>query len=75
MATNSPGVDTSRVFRCAWTIPGCPPVAPALEFHPTTEAILSHFSAEIDVERIGLSIHWRTSLEVMFRLRGAERLA
>ena len=48
-------------------------VAPALEFHPTTESILSHFSPEIEVERIGIGIHWRRGLEVMFRLRGAER--
>jgi hypothetical protein len=50
-------------------------IAPALEFHPTTEGILSHFSPEIEVERIGLGIHWRSRLEVMFRLRGAERPA
>jgi hypothetical protein len=48
-------------------------VAPALEFHPTTESILRYFSPEIEVERIGLGIHWRRKLEVMFRLRGAER--
>ena len=48
-------------------------IAPALEFHPTTENILGHFSPEIEVERIGLGIHWRSSLDVMFRLRGAER--
>jgi len=40
-------------------------VAPALEFHPTTESVLSYFSPTIEVERIGL--------DVMFRLRGAER--
>lgn len=50
-------------------------VAPALEFHPTTEGILSHFSPEIGVERIGLGVGWRRHLEVMFRLRGAERPA
>jgi len=50
-------------------------VAPALEFHPTTESILSHFSREIAVARIGLGIHWRSNLEVMFHLRGAERPA
>ena len=50
-------------------------VAPALEFHPTTESILRHFSPEIQVERIGLGIHWRSQLDVMFRLRGAERPA
>ncbi len=50
-------------------------IAPALDFHPTTESILSHFSPEIEVERIGLGIHWRTELDVMFRLRGAEHPA
>ena len=48
-------------------------VAPSLEFHPTTEAVLSYFSPEIEVERIGLAVEWRKGLQVMFRLRGAER--
>jgi len=48
-------------------------VAPALDFHPTTEGVLSYFAPAIEVERIGLGIHWRRSLDVMFRLRGAER--
>ena len=48
-------------------------VAPSLEFHPTTEIVLSFFSPAIDVERIGLAVEWRKGLEVMFRLRGAER--
>ena len=47
-------------------------VAPSLEFHPTTEAILSYFSPEIEVERIGLAVEWRKGLQVMFRLQGAE---
>ncbi len=47
-------------------------IAPALEFHPTTEVILRYFSAEIDVERIGLGVEWRKKPEVMFRMRGAE---
>jgi len=50
-------------------------VAPALEFHPSTERILAHFSREIEVERIGLGAHWRSAIDVMFRLRGAERPA
>ena len=50
-------------------------VAPALEFHPTTESILSHFPADIEVERIGLGIHWRSQIDVMFRLCGAEHPA
>lgn len=48
-------------------------VAPALEFHPTTEALLSYFSPAIEVERIGLAVEWRKGLQVMFRLLGAER--
>jgi hypothetical protein len=48
-------------------------VSPALEFHPATETILSYFSPSIDVERVGVGVEWRKGLEVMFRLRGAER--
>ncbi|MFN7992501.1 MAG: hypothetical protein U0Q18_02820 [Bryobacteraceae bacterium] len=48
-------------------------VSPALEFHPSTETILSYFSASIEVERVGLGLDWRKELQVMFRLRGAER--
>jgi len=48
-------------------------VSPSLEFHPTTETILSFFSPEIDVERIGLAVEWRKGLQVMFRLPGAQR--
>ncbi len=48
-------------------------VAPSLEFHPTTEALLSYFSPTIEVERIGLGVEWRKRLRVMFRLPGAQR--
>ncbi|MDQ2901340.1 MAG: hypothetical protein M3Y07_16315, partial [Acidobacteriota bacterium] len=48
-------------------------IAPALEFHPTTESILRYFLPSIEVERIGLGANWRSDLQVMFRLRGAER--
>jgi len=47
-------------------------VSPSLEFHPTTETILSFFAPRMDVERIGLAVEWRKGLNVMFRLRGAE---
>jgi hypothetical protein len=46
-------------------------VAPALEFHPTTETILRYFSPAIDVERVGLALEWRTKLQVLFRASGA----
>ncbi len=48
-------------------------VAPSLEFHPTTEAILGFYAPQIEVERIGVGIEWRKGFEVMFRLAGAER--
>jgi hypothetical protein len=48
-------------------------VSPSLEFHPTTETVLSFFAPEIDVERIGLAVEWRKGLQVMFRLPGAQR--
>ena len=48
-------------------------VSPALEFHPATETILSYFQPSIDVERVGVGVEWRKGLQVMFRLRGAER--
>jgi hypothetical protein len=48
-------------------------VSPSLEFHPATETVLSYFSPQIEVERIGLAVEWRKELRVMFRLRGAGR--
>lgn len=46
-------------------------VAPALEFHPTTETILSFFSSFIEVERVGVGVKWRESIQLLFRLDGA----
>ncbi len=46
-------------------------IAPALEFHPSTETILSFFAPEIEILRIGLGAQWREELRVMFRLLGA----
>jgi hypothetical protein len=48
-------------------------ISPSLEFHPSTEKVLSFFSPEIEVERVGVAESWRSGLQVMFRLRGAER--
>jgi hypothetical protein len=48
-------------------------VAPSLEFHPKTETILSYFSREIEIERVGVNAGWRAGLQVMFRLRGARK--
>jgi hypothetical protein len=50
-------------------------IAPALDFHPKTEAVLRYFSPRIDLERIGLAVEWRQGPRVVFRLRGAERPA
>jgi hypothetical protein len=48
-------------------------VSPSLEFHPTTETILSFFAPGIEVQRVGLAVEWRRGLHVMFRLNGAQR--
>ena len=47
-------------------------VAPALEFHPTSESILRYFAPTIEVERIGVNARWRRELQIMFRTRGCE---
>jgi len=48
-------------------------VSPCLEFHPTTETILSYFAPHIEVERVGVAVEWRRGLEIMFRLSGSQR--
>lgn len=48
-------------------------VAPALEFHSTTETIIGALMPQIDFTRVGLGATWRKELRVMFRLRGADR--
>ena len=48
-------------------------IAPALEFHSTSEIVLSYLDPEVEFIRIGLASDWRRNLRVMFRLRGAER--
>jgi hypothetical protein len=48
-------------------------VAPALEFHPTTETILQYFSPVINVERFGVGVEWQRRLKVVFRAFGSAR--
>jgi hypothetical protein len=48
-------------------------VAPSLEFHPSSETILSFFTPTIEVMRIGLAHSWRDQIRVMFRLPGATK--
>jgi hypothetical protein len=48
-------------------------IAPALEFHPTSEILLQALSPEVPVERIGLAADWRRQVRVLFHLRGAAR--
>jgi hypothetical protein len=48
-------------------------ISPSLEFHPTSETILQFLSPQVEVERIGVGVHWREKLQVMFRMRGAEQ--
>jgi hypothetical protein len=42
-------------------------VSPALDFHPSNEAILRYFAPHIEVERIGVGLEWRKELKVVFR--------
>jgi hypothetical protein len=46
-------------------------VAPASAFHPTNRTVLSYFSPEIDVQRIGVNSDWNRRLTVVMRLTGA----
>jgi hypothetical protein len=48
-------------------------IAPALEFHPTTETILRFFNPAIPVERIGVGMQWRNHFQVAFRIQGAAK--
>jgi hypothetical protein len=48
-------------------------VAPAVQFHPANEIVLSYFSSRIETERIGLNLEWQQGLRVAFRLRGSEK--
>ena len=47
-------------------------VAPAFEFHPTSENILRYLAPDIWVERIGIGANWRQELRVLFRALGSE---
>jgi len=42
-------------------------IAPALRFHPATDALQRYLSPEIEVIRVGLAESWRRGLRVMFR--------
>lgn len=64
-------------YFAAHTISREPPrillVAPALEFHSTTETLLDALAPLVEITRIGLASDWRAGLRVMFRLRGSDR--
>ena len=47
-------------------------IAPALEFHPSTETLLRFYASTVEVERIGVGLEWRHRLQVLFRLAGAQ---
>ncbi len=47
-------------------------LAPAISFHSANGIVLSYFSPEIDVERIGVNSHWHEQFRVVLRLRGAD---
>ncbi len=47
--------------------------APAMEFHPSTETVLSFFRPQVEVERVGLGVEWQLKPRVVLRARGAAR--
>ncbi|MDA1315043.1 MAG: hypothetical protein O2968_17065 [Acidobacteria bacterium] len=50
-------------------------VAPAMDFHPSTETILKYLAPNINVERVGVGADWRREVQVVFRQTGSARLA
>jgi hypothetical protein len=42
-------------------------VAPALRFHPATDALLTYLSPDLEVVRVGLAENWRHGLRVVMR--------
>ena len=40
-------------------------VAPVLRFHPTTDALLSYLTPEMEVVRLGLAESWRRGIRVV----------
>ncbi len=48
-------------------------VAPSLEFHSTSEALIGAIAPQIEIARVGLAADWRRELRPMFRLEGARR--
>ena len=42
-------------------------VAPALHFHPASDAILQCLDPEIEIFRVGVSEHWRRGVKVVLR--------
>ena len=42
-------------------------VAPALRFHPTTDALLKYLSPELEIVRVGVAEGWRRGLRVVMR--------
>lgn len=42
-------------------------IAPALRFHPTTDALQRYLSPELEIIRVGLAESWRRGIRVMFR--------
>jgi hypothetical protein len=44
-------------------------VAPALQFHPSNQQVLSFLSPQVEVEQVGVGLEWQKSLRVVARWR------
>ncbi len=47
-------------------------LAPAISFHSTNGTLLTYFSSQIHVERVGVNSDWREHLRVILRLDGSQ---
>ena len=56
-----PGIELQQVAPLVYL------VAPALRFHPSTDALLKYLSPELEVVRVGLAENWRRGLQVVMR--------
>jgi hypothetical protein len=48
-------------------------VAPALEYHSTSEMLIGYLRPEVELMRIGVAADWRREIRIAFRLRGSEK--
>jgi hypothetical protein len=67
--------ELQHLFPATALVPTAPKLvllAPAMSFHSATATVLSYFSPQIDVERVGVNSRWHEQFRVVLRLQGAD---